>query len=183
MKRWLRRNFLGLIAIVLLVPATVAITFANELGSYDRSRATEAISVAAADPADYAGTGWQLTDVRRIPWGSDEGADAGIPRGTDLVLVTVEVTPDRLDADGLPPLCIVRLDEMDGTSVQRSWANASSDLSDYRASEGVESYCTRETVDPYLLESIFLVPSDASDELAMGVQVEQELPRYLSLRL
>jgi hypothetical protein len=183
MKRWLRGNLVGLIAIVLLVPATVAITFANEMGAYNQSRPTEALSLGPGDYAEFGDARWELENVRRISWSSTEGVDADLPNATELVVVTIEVTPLDLDEEGLSTYCMVQLDEMDGESVARSWNDATFDGLDYRTSEGSESSCVRELTEPYLLESIFVVPSDAGDELAMQVQVESELPRYLSLRL
>jgi hypothetical protein len=183
MKRWLRANLVGLVAIVLLVPATVAITFANEVGAYNQARATEYVSMGPGDELDYGGTGWKLEDVRRISWASEEGVETELPNATDLVIVTIEVTPKEFDAEGLASFCTVALNEMDGDSIARSWMDATHDPIDFWPPDGIEAYCKTELDDPYLMQSAFVVPSDTSDELTMQIMVDAELPRYLRLRL
>jgi hypothetical protein len=183
MKRWLRTNLVGLVAIVLLVPATVAITFANEVGAYNDARATEYVAMGPGDDLDYGGNGWKLEDVRRISWASEEGVDTDLPNATDLVVVTVSVTPKEFSAEGLSSFCTVRLNEMDKDSIARSWMDSTHDPIDFWPPDGVEAYCKSDLDDPYLMQSAFVVPSDTSDELTMQIMVDAELPRYLRLRL
>ena len=178
MKPWLRRNWIGLIAVGVLVPATVGITFANEWTEYFGGRPSAPTSVAAGDTVDFADSGFVLRDSRRIPAASAEGEKIGLPAGSDLVVVTVSVTPD-----GEAPGCIVRLEEFDGAAVTRSWGDSSFDPIDFTATEGTKSYCATDEAGPYLLESVFVVASDAGDDLAVALTVASELPRYLSLRL
>ena len=45
------------------------------------------------------------------------------------------------------------------------------------------SSCEQENLDPYRLESIFVVPSGATDALALKLEVFDELPRFLQLTL
>jgi len=180
---WLRRNWIALVAVAVLAPATVGITFATQWTEYFGGRASAPTSVGAGDTAEFARADWSLTSSRRISGTSAEGLEIGLPAGSDLVVVTVRVSPEP-PADGdETPGCLVRLEEFDGTSVTRSWGDATLDPISYTAAEGTHSYCASDAVGPYTLESVFVVASDAGDELALSVTVATELPRYLSFRL
>jgi len=180
---WIRRNAVALVAVVVLAPATIAITFASEWGSYFQSRASQPITVAADESATFAGTQWRINNTRRIPASSAEGLEAGLPSGSDLVVVTVEVRPGDLTDDGQSPFCVVRLDELDGTRVARTWNDAIFSAIQYRGGSDVESSCVSDLVDPYRFEAIFVVPDDTDGDLALQLEVTAELPQYLHLRL
>ena len=180
MKRWLRRNWIGLIAVAVLLPVTVGVTFSTQWTAYFGGRPSAPISIAAGDSTDFAQTEWTVEGTKRISAASAEGEEIGLPAGSDLVVVTVRVSPD---GDAVPPGCLVSLEEFDGDSVSRTWSNSSTDPIDYDPTEGTQSYCPSDAVGPYVLESIFVVASDASDDLAMALSVASEIPRYLSLRL
>ena len=183
MKAWLRHNRIGLVAVAVLLPATVGITFANEWNAYFGERPSAPVEVAAGDTADFAKTGWAVEGTERIPASSPEGEEIGLPAGSELVVVTVRVTPGELDGDGESPGCLVRLEELDGDAGGRSWGDAMSEPISFSPTDGVETICTASRVDPYLFESTFVVPSDAGDDLALSVTVVSELPQYLRLRL
>ncbi|WP_411699514.1 hypothetical protein [Conyzicola sp.] len=180
MKPWLRRNWIGLVAVAVLLPATVGITFATEWTQYFGGRASAPVTVDAGDTAEFAQARWSVDSTQRISASSAEGEKIGLPAGSDLVVVTVRVSPA---GDAEPPGCQVQLEEFDGGSVSRSWDDAATDPIDYDPSEGTASICPTDAVAPYVLESTFVVASDASDDLALAVTVPSELPRYLSFRL
>lgn len=179
MRRWLRSNRFGLVAVAVLLPATVAITFATQFSSYFSGRPSVPLAVASGATAEFARADWTLVDSRRIAGTSDEGAEIGLPTGSDLVVVTVRVSP----GDGEAPGCLMQLDELAGSSVIRSWGESTTDPIDYTPAEDTRSYCDSDAVAPYTLEAAFVMASDAGDDLAFAVSVDRELPRYLSFRL
>lgn len=183
MRAWLRSNWIGLVAVVVLLPATVGITFANEWTGYFSERPSAPVDVAAGDPGGFAEAGWIVEATDRIPASSPEGEDIGLPAGSELVVVSTRVSPGQLDDKGESPRCLVRLEELDGDTVTRSWDDSLFERISYTRTDGAFGMCTASNVDPYLLESIFVVPADAGDELALSVTVISELPRYLRLRL
>jgi len=98
------------------------------------------------------------------------------PRGRDRTRVA--------DGSGAgAPGCILLLEELDGTTVTRSWGASATDPIDYAATEGTLSTCDSDALEPYTLESAFVVADDASDDLGLAVTVSSELPRYLRFRL
>jgi hypothetical protein len=181
MKRWLRSNRIGLLAVVVLLPATVGITFATQWAAYFGERPTDPVVVGAGETVEFAEARWTLDGSRRISASSNEGRELGLPSGSDLVVVSVRVSPDVGQAE--TPGCLVTLDELDGSSVARSWGESATDPIDYTATDGTLSYCATDASAPYTLESVFVVASGAGDDLALSLTVASELPRYLSLRL
>ena len=181
MRPWLRRNRIGLVAVAVLLPATIAITFATQWTSYFGGRPSAPTTVAADATAEFASASWSLSDVRRISAASTEGEEIGLPKGSDLVAVTVRVSPDSGSKEG--PGCMVLLEEFEGATVTRSWRESATDPIDYPSTAGTQSYCDPDQVEPYTLESFFVVASDAGDDLGLAVTVTGELPRYLSFRL
>jgi hypothetical protein len=181
MTPWLRRNWIGLVAVAVLAPATVGITFATEWNAYFGERPSSPVSAAANETVDFAHARWTLDGSRRISGSSAEAEELGLPAGSDLVVVSVRVSPEA--GRGETPGCLVTLDERNGSSVTRSWGKSVTDPINYAPTEGTESYCSSEAVGPYTLESVFVVASDAGDDLALSVTVASELPRYLSFRL
>lgn len=203
MTSWWRRNRIGLVAVAVLAPATLAVTFSTEWVEYYAERPSQPVSVAAGDSVDFAGTGWRVLTAQRFAAAELEaGLEDEVPPGSDLVVVTVEVTPRELDAEGRSPLCIAVLDELDGPdgAVQRTWQDAmvtgyelaaapagalAPSVLDagYDEPGAAETACTAENTDPYTMVKGFVVPSDAGDDLALDLELAAELPRFLRLQL
>jgi hypothetical protein len=179
---WLRRNWIALAAVVVLVPATLALTFSAEWGRYYAERPIEPVVVERGEPADFAGTGWRVADVRRVAADSAPGVEAGAPAGTDLVLVTIAVKPRELDAEGRSPGCGVQLAELRGDDVVRTWKDANYSV-DHVPAHGVETICTPDLTAGYRFETVFVVPRDTGDELVVDLELVNELPRFLRLAL
>ncbi|RFA13710.1 hypothetical protein B7R21_07705 [Subtercola boreus] len=180
---WLRRNAFALAAIIVLVPLTLGITFSNEWVNYYSTRPSQPVVVDPGQSTDFAGTGWAIEGTERISSTSPEGREADLPGGSDLVVVTVSVTPRDLDEKGESPFCEVRLEERDRGELARSWGSAEFEPIDYDEPEGVESGCTTDRTAPYKFEAQFVVPSDTTEALALHLEVGDELPKYLSLTL
>lgn len=190
MTTWLRRNAIALIAVLVLAPTTIAVAVANEWGAYLSERPSQPVDIAAEHTTRFAGTDWRVDGITRFSESSPEGLSADLPAGTDLVAVTVQVTPDQLDEDGKLPSCIVRLGEYRGTSSTeiRSWITEGFSPLGWEYRDDTESGCVsepepEELYTPYRFTSYFVVPADASDDFGLQVQVGSELPRYLLFRL
>jgi hypothetical protein len=184
MSSWLKRNRTALAAVLVLAPATVAVTFSAEWGSFLETRPTQPVEVEQGVAASFNGTGWRVLDSQRISSGSREGADANLPMGTDLVVVTLEVTPEELDETGDSSSCIAQLGEYasSDTTAVRTWQSDAYSGIDYRTPAGTSSGCDPEIVEPYISTSVFVVPEDAGEDLGLQLQIPDELPRYLLLR-
>ncbi|WP_216364026.1 hypothetical protein [Subtercola boreus] len=179
----MRRNGIALGAVVVLVPLTLGVTFSNEWVAYYANRPSQPVAVAAASTADFAGTGWAVESSRRIAADSAEGVEAGLPSGSQLVVVTVDVTPRELSGEGKSPYCTLRLEEQGRGELARTWGDATFDAIDYREPEGVESGCNTDLATPYRMEAKFVIPGDVQTTLALRLEVVDELPRYLSFTL
>jgi hypothetical protein len=184
-KRWLRRNAVALVGIAVLTPATIAVTFSTEWNTFLTTRATQPVEVAAGLSAEFDGAEWRVARTERISSASSEGVDAGLPSGSDLVLVTVEVDPEELAVGDESSFCTVRLGEYEGSgnTPLRSWGDATYAAIDYRNPDGVESGCSPDVIEPYKFISTFVIADDASDNLGVLLEVPDQLPRYLLLRL
>ncbi|MDF2444089.1 MAG: hypothetical protein JWR01_2292 [Subtercola sp.] len=180
---WLRRNAIALIAVVVLVPVTLGVTFSNEWLDYYSNRPSQPVTVDPGAAADFAGTGWRVDSTRRITSTSTEGADARLPGGTDLIVVTVDVTPRVLDENGLSPYCELRLEEAEGGELARSWGDAAFDPISYDGADDAQSGCTTDLTTPYRFEALFVIPSSVDGALTLNLEALDELPRYLELRL
>jgi hypothetical protein len=184
-RRWLKQNAVALVAVAVLAPATVAVTFSTEWSSFLTTRPTQPIEVADGLAAEFDGAQWRVARTERISSASREGVDAALPAGSDLVLVTVEVDPGNLTGEDKSSFCTVRLGEYEGSrdTAVRSWGDATFSGIDYRTPDGVESGCSPDIIEPYTFTSTFVIADDASDDLGLLLQVSDELPRYLLLRL
>jgi hypothetical protein len=176
-KRWVPA-----LAVAVLLPLTLGVTFANEWGSYYTTRPSQPVEVAAGASADFAGTGWQVAQTRTVLASSAPGQAYGLPEGTQLVSVVVDVTPGTL-VDGESPYCIATLQQRDGGAVVRNWSTAIFSGIDYFPEEPLQSGCSTEQTGPYSFEAWFVVPDDAGSELSLSLELVNELPRYLRLAL
>jgi hypothetical protein len=173
------------VGIAVLTPATIAVTFSTEWSSFLTTRATQPVEVTEGLAAEFDGAEWRVAHTERISSASREGVEAGLPAGSDLVLVSVEVNPGVLSAKGESSPCTVRLGEYEGSgdTAIRSWGDATYAAIDYRTPDGVESGCSPDIVEPYTFISTFVIADDASDNLGVLLEVSDQLPRYLLLRL
>jgi hypothetical protein len=181
---WWRRNRLALVATLVLAPLTVGVVFQKEWGGFSAGRPVDAVDAAVGEAAAFGGSGWRVTGSERVRWSSDPGVEQDLPPGTDLVVVRLEVTPDELDAEGRSTGCLMQLDEGRGARVSRTWEPASAYL-DLDFEPGVSSGCESERTGPYEATARFLVPVDAGEDadLRLGIQVADELPRFLRVTL
>ncbi|WP_291054073.1 hypothetical protein [Herbiconiux sp.] len=180
-RRWWRRNRWGLLGILVLAPATIALTFSNEWGGYYAERPSVPVGVAAGERAEFGGTAWQLIGAERIPGDDPAVADAGLPEGADLIVVSVAVDPQLAEGVTSSSMCTFVLNELADGSVLRSWRDALSSGVEYVADPDAAVGCDSERTSAYTAESHFVVPEDAGDEFAVDVQLGSEFPRFLRL--
>ena len=176
------RRWVPVLAVLVLVPLTLGITFQNEWVSYYQSRPSQPVEVAAGEAIDFGGAGWQVSDVAETEASSELGEEIGLPAHTRLVTVTVEVTPGE-PIDGLSPYCMATLQELDGDRVVRNWDDATFANIDYYPEDPVEWGCTTELTRPYTFEAWFVIPDDAGEQLSLSLEVSEQQPRYLRLAL
>lgn len=187
---WWRRNALALALAAVLLVATVGITSWKEWSDYFGTRPTQPTTVDVGIAAEFGGASWQLVDVLA---GTSDDVEQ-IPEGTTMILARVKVTPgvtvegaEGAEAAGSAeaaetgsPGCMLRLSE-EGSG--REWHSAALRPIHYRTTPGYESYCLPGATEPYLLEVPFVVPTGASGELSVVIEVAQLLPKYLRLAL
>jgi hypothetical protein len=180
MSGWLRRNGIALGAVVVLVPASLFVTFSSDWLSYWQQRASSPVAVERGADVGFGGAEWRVTEVQRIR-SADLAADAGAPPGTDALVVSVTVSPDGATA----PSCLLTLEETREGAPPRSWSadtGAGIDL-DLGLGLDVPLSCDPEQTGEYTLEAVFVVPADTGDALRLNIEVIDELPRYLSVTL
>lgn len=173
-KGWLRRNALALALAAVLLVTTVGITSWKEWSDYFGTRPTQPISAEVGIATEFGGTTWQLVDV--LAGTSDDVAT--IPEGTTMILARVEVTPSGDPAEA--PGCMLSLYE---AGSGRAWNSAALRPIDYRTTPGYESSCLPDATEPYKLEVPFVVPTGASGDLSLVIEVADLLPQYLRLAL
>lgn len=179
--RWWRRNRWGLLGVLVLAPATIGLTFSSEWGGYYAQRPSVPVVVAAGERVDFAATAWQLIGAERIPREDPTVADAGLPAGADLIVVTVAVDPRLAEGATSSSMCTFVLNELRGGGVLRSWSTTASSGVDYVADPDAATGCDSERTSAYTAESLFVVPDDAGEEFAVDVEVGSEFPRFLRL--
>jgi hypothetical protein len=186
---WWRNNRIALLAVVVLLPLTLGIPFANQWLGYFSTWPSVPEEVLGADPVEYGGTTWTVDGARRITAASAEGREYGLPAGSDLVVLDLGVAPEELDDEGKSAFCDVRLQELDGDTITRVWGDSALDPIDFAYDEGASTGCISDENDPlaeYRVQFTFVVPTDAATdgrELALQLSVFSELPDYIRFRL
>lgn len=178
MSGWLRRNAIALGAVIVLVPASLFVTFSSDWLSYWEQRASSPVAVERGVDVGFGGAEWRVTEVQRIR-STELPADAGAPPGTDAVVVSVEVSP----GEATPPSCLLTLEETREGAPTRSWSADTGAGIDLGLGLDVPQFCDSEATGDYTMQAVFVVPADTGDALRLNVEVVDELPRYLSVTL
>lgn len=169
MKRqgWWRRNAVALIALAVLLPATVIATGYNEWNGYFSGRPVLPITVAAGEEEVVSGETWGPAQIELVE--DDDPRATGVPSGARLVVATIEVP---VGAECFAPM----LREVDG--LEREWNQARRVELNWHTSDGASGYCSAENVTSRL-ETPFVVPADATGPFELDVSIPDELPRFL----
>jgi hypothetical protein len=182
---WFRRNSRALLAILVLLPATLGIMFANQwLGQLDE-RPSRPVDVAVGDSVDYGRASWTIAGTERVPGTSAAGRERDLPPGTDLIVVTVGVSPSGPGTDGEQDLCSVRLEESRSDGTTRSWSNAAGGRIDLGGDGPAITSCSAGLSSPYVFDAEFVVPVETGDvdTLTADIVVVHALPEYARFAL
>ncbi|WP_146073479.1 hypothetical protein [Cryobacterium sp. N22] len=176
---WLRRNGRALLAVLVLLPVTVGIMFANQWIRYFEEWPSRPVNAAVGETLEYGNARWRIESTARVSADSAAGRERDLPAGTDLISVTVEVDPTGTGPDGVPDLCTARLEESGGGTVTRSWSNGSRGALLGGAGPLLTS-CSSDLSTRYSFEAEFVVPAEAgeSSSLTVNIAVPGFLPEY-----
>lgn len=176
---WLRRNGRALLAVLVLLPVTVGIMFANQWIRYFEEWPSRPVNAAVGETLEYGNARWRVESTDRVSADSAAGRERDLPAGTDLISVTVEVDPTGTGPDGVPDLCTARLEESGGGTVTRSWSNGSRGALLGGAGPSLTS-CSSDLSTRYSFEAEFVVPAEAgeSSSFTVNIAVPGFLPEY-----
>ena len=182
---WLRRNGRALLAILVLLPATLGIMFANQWIRYVEDGPSRSVNVTAGETLEYGNARWRIEATDRVNADSAAGRERDLPAGTDLISVTVEVDPTSTGPDGVPDGCTARLEESGGGTVTRSWTNASQGAIDLGRGGPSLTSCSSDLSTRYSFVAEFVVPTEAgeSSSLTVNITVAEFLPEYAKFAL
>ncbi|SFS13551.1 hypothetical protein SAMN04487846_2718 [Microbacterium sp. cf046] len=166
---WWRRNAVALVAIAVLLPATVGVIAVNEWSEWDLGHPTKPILVQPGDAVTYGG-------ARLGPAKAEFTDDSAAPAGTRVVSATVLVTPGAEPISCLSPLL------RETTGAFRQWDEASYELDRDFDSTRMTS-CDSELPIRYSLTLVYIVPDDAAGPFAIEVSTAESLPGYVRLRV
>ena len=180
---WLRRNHRALLAVLVLLPATLGIMFANQWLGYFDEWPSRPVPAAAGETIEYGNARWSVEASDRVLGDSAAGRERDLPTGTDLLVVTVAVDPTGTGPDGKPDLCSARLEESGGQHATRTWSNQGPISLDGPGPE--RTSCSSKLTTPYTFDAEFVVPAEAgeSSSLSVSIVVVEALPEYASLAL
>jgi hypothetical protein len=176
---WWRRSRAALLALVVLVPASIAAALSIDAFEYlaDRPRVITTVERGATGAVGDASI--RVIDSLVAVAGTAAGDRYEVPAGTALVAVTLE-----LDAVGAHEefRCQVRMRD---TAVDRRWTSGFPDA-DYSPGRGlpddVPSACAwADRAFPF--EVAFTIPAEAVDDVVLEVFTSDQLPQAVHLRL
>lgn len=176
---WFRRSRWALLALVVLVPASVAASLSIDAFDYLASRPSIVTTVERGDTAALGQARIRVIDSLVAVSGTAAGERYAVPEGTALVAVTLE-----LDAAAAPEDFTCRLQLRDPVE-DRRW-NAGYPDADYFPGrdlpDSVPSGCAwAERSFPF--EVAFTIPAEAVDDVVLEVTSHAQLPQALHLRL
>lgn len=170
MSTWWWRNRWFLLAIVVLLPAAVAVSMMLRWFPYVDSR-PQPEHVALGDTVRYSGADIELTRLEVL-----DGVRWNAPVGTDVVVATLDV--DVLEpADSLCTVVVVS----DEAGFERSWDSEFYSDSDYEVPDSHESQCRLSESGAYTLHLTFLVPAGEVHDPVVELTSAAALPRVLRL--
>lgn len=175
---WWKTHRWYLIAIAVLGPIALLAAMSTDWFRYEERVNARPVVVAQGETVDYASAAWTLEESMVISADSQAGKKADLLEGTELVVANVRVNPSGVD--GVGPACAVRLEDHEG---QRTWDRATASDVSVETDPGATDHCSRDDVETYLLQVMFLVPEGAGDGAHLFVESEEELPRTLSFTL
>lgn len=176
---WWRRSRWALLALLVLVPASLAASLSIDAFDYLGSRPSVVTTIERGERASFGEASIRVVDSWTADAGSALGERYAVPEGTALVSVTLELDASRA---GEEFRCQTRL--RDPVADRRWWAGYTD--TDYvpgeRTPDGVPSTCTW-FAHAYPFELTFLIPEEAQDAIVLEVFTSDRLPEAYHLRL
>ena len=186
---WWHRNRWGLAGFALVLPLSLWLVFANGWYSYYESRPSQPHTIDAGAAEKWAGGEFAILAAERLGNndGSGDGTIENLPAGTELVTVTMRVVPPQPDQSSSqsetqnPFYCTILLTAASGAG---QWNPLMSDDFGWeRDADASIGGCDSAQEGSYLVQSSFLVPTSAEDDLRLRVVSADRLPAYLDLKL
>lgn len=168
-RRWWLRS---LLALIVLVPAALAVMSYDDVKELLRNQDFFAKDVAWGKKARFGGSDWQLTDLRAALGRAD------IPPEVVPVLVDLTVTVGETDLQSLWLSCKIMLIDAAG----RRWlptAAVSFRQTDDTMTCNSAIFSGAKTGDALKIRETFLVPKDATATIRPAVGVASERPGFL----
>ena len=179
-RRWLRRNRVGLVATALLLPAALLASLSVSWFDYQGRQGVDAVEVDRGETGEYLGASFRLLALESYAAGTPEGERYGVAEGTELVVARLEVRPGPAPAEGEPTRCTVDAVEP-RPGGDRVWIAKWDSETDYPEDRDAEMSCALDG-EPYVLEQFFLVAPGAGSKVLVQISAFGELPRVLRLR-
>lgn len=168
-RRWWLRS---LLALIVLVPAALAVMSYDSLKELLHNKDLFAKDVAWGSKARFGGSDWQLTDLRAALGRAD------IPPEVVPVLVDFTVTVGETDLQNLWLSCKIMLID----SADRRWlptAAVSFRQTDDAKTCNSAIFSNAKSGDVLKIRETFLVPKDATATIRPAVGVASERPNFL----
>lgn len=169
MSAWWRANRWYLLALLVLLPASVVVAMIPRWFPYlERQPAAE--SVERGDTARYSGADFTLTGLEVL-----DGDDWGVPEA-DVVVATLVVDV----VEPVETVCELQVVSAEGAGFERFWDEAPYS-SDYDVPDEYETRCSLAEAGSFDVRIPFLVPADEVAEPVVQVTAWGSLPRVLRL--
>lgn len=185
---WVRSHRWALIALVVLIPATVLAALSvvwfdytdthtqnptpipsGEAGTWVVTRPSDATPLAAPPTAKLS-----LTSYEVVSWDSDTGKDVGLLEGTEAVSAIIHVDARSLPDDSYS--CYARL-LAPSPEGDREWDTASSEI-DYYPSGDLHANCDLSDGSEFEWEAVFVVPEGVGENARLVIRDGSPLPEY-----
>jgi hypothetical protein len=168
--RWWRANLAGLIALALLLPATVVIVGGNEW--WDKYLGEPVFAAATAVDGTVAYGGAEFGPAAADFLTDSETAGMDVPPGARVVVARIPVSAPESISCSSPTLREV--------SSGREWSGSRVDLGIAYDADVID-FCSSETVGDYEIEVPFIVAGDARGPFALELFSGELLPSFVRL--
>jgi hypothetical protein len=165
-RTWWQRNAVALGIVVVIAPITAA---AISLNAWQGINAAHPVTVAQGEAIAYG-------DAEVGPLRARFDDLEGIPRGTRVVAVEIDIDPDGEEFTCSSPTLI------ETTALHREWIDATTSIDRPYDPDRV-TYCDRELTGPYTVEFDYLVPDDAVGPFVLEFASPDAAPDVLELTL
>ena len=166
---WIKRNWIALATVAVLLPATALVIGGNEWRDYTTGRPVDPIMPDASGQISLGDTHFSLLDATLM-----RPQPETLPEGVRAVEVTVHVEPANDGVSCSAPTLVE-------TSTGREWSEASLRLV---GASMPQSLCAGPGITvPYELRALYAVPEGAQGPFTIDVVIAEELPSFARLPL